>query len=120
MPPNTARPALRFVWPPTFNTDETVVEPRTASEVEVAPWSEVSPVIVSEESESVEVWSVPTLSVEIVDEPFIVSDVPVALAKKSGPVSVVEAEVSEVAVALLKVAPPLNAITVVVAFDGNG
>jgi hypothetical protein len=37
---------------------------------------------------------------EMVVEPLIASAVPVALAKKSGPVSVVEAEVSEVVVAL--------------------
>jgi hypothetical protein len=81
VPPKTARPALRFAWPPTFNIEETVDEPRTAKDVEVAPWREVLPVMVSDWSESVSVRSVPTFRVAMVEDPPIYREVPVALAK---------------------------------------
>ena len=40
---------LKIPLPPTFKTDETVVEPVTARLVEVAPCSDVAPETVSEE-----------------------------------------------------------------------
>jgi len=123
---------LKSALPPTFNIEETVVEPVTAKLVEVAPWSDVPPETVSEESVVALAVRVPSVAPPValnwpvtVVEPVTARDVEVApcverpwrvvrpstlsvplalrvLPTLSSPASVVEAVTNR----LVEVAPP--------------